>query len=189
MIFVRIVVAALWLTLGLGIVPTAVYLALGLLLVLPFPEVGRHLLKLAARAADPLGTRVCNFQGQGTLRWFPLLAGAAAANAVVDSVDPHGDLQDLIDDDRPRRPGEGAAQPEGAGIEAVLAVVWVLTVGWELMLFHAIVGVLLCLTLVGAVFGVRHLALAVVSLLPTMFVIARAEEPLPRRRPRFVLRA
>lgn len=181
MLLVRLFLAALWLTLGLGFVPTLAYLALGLVLYLPFPEVGRHLLKLAARAADPFGTRVCNFEGQGTLRWFPLLAGAAVSDTVVEAIDPDGHLQDALDHDEPLR------REDGLGFEAILGAAWILLVGWELMIFHAVVGVLLCLTLVGAVFGVRHLALAAVSLLPTCFLILRAGER-PPRRPRFVLR-
>lgn len=182
MIVVRLLVAALWLTFGLGFVPTAVYLALGLVLFVPFPEAGRHLLKLAARAADPLGTRVCNFEGQGTLRWFPLMAGAAAVSAVASTIDADQDVLNDFD------PSSGGPEQQESGADAVLGAVWMLALGWELMLFHLVVGVLLCLTLVGAVFGVRHLALAVVSLLPTSFLILRADERPPPRPPRFALR-
>ena len=177
-------VSGLWLTFGLGCVPTAALLVLGLVLWLPFPEVGRHLLRLAARVAWPLGTRVTDFQGRGSLRWVPLIGGTLAASAVMRRVDPDRLLDGSEWDRPPRRlrPGE-----EAELARALFYTAWILTVGWELCLFHLVAGLLLCVTVVGAPFGVRHLALAAVALLPVDTLLLRADER-PGAPPRFTLR-
>lgn len=177
-------VSGLWLTFGLGCVPSAAFLLLGLVLWLPFPEVGRHLLRLAARVAWPLGTRVTDFQGRSSLRWVPLIGGALAADAVLRRIDPDR-LLDGSEWDGPA----GRPRPEEAAewTRALFYVAWILTVGWELCLFHLIAGLLLCLTIVGALFGVRHLALAAVALVPVDTLLLRADER-PGAPPRFTLR-
>jgi uncharacterized membrane protein YccF (DUF307 family) len=174
-----LMVSGLWLACGLGCVPAGLLLAGGALLWQPFPELGRHLLRLGARVAWPLGTRVVDFEGRGSLRWFPLLAGGALAAEALERLDPD---QLLEPEPEPLEP-----VPEEELARAALSVAWVLLVGWELLLFHLLVGLLLRLTLVGAPFGVRHWALAAVALVPLEWQLLRAGEA-PGRRPRARLR-
>jgi len=43
---------------------------------------------------------------------------------------------------------------------------WILFFGWELFVYHLVMGFLLCLTIIGIPFGKQHLKLAKLSLLP-----------------------
>ena len=48
----------------------------------------------------------------------------------------------------------------------LLNVVWFVLGGWYLALHHVILGVLLCISIIGIPFGLQHLKLAIISLAP-----------------------
>ena len=48
----------------------------------------------------------------------------------------------------------------------LLNIVWFVLGGWYLALHHIILGVGLCLTIIGIPFGLQHLKLAIISLAP-----------------------
>jgi hypothetical protein len=171
---VRVLVSALFATVGLGLVPALLYSVAGVL-VGPFhADIGRHLRVLGGRVWRPMGTRVVDWAGRSVYRQLPGLAGGAAIAAVEDAID-YDEWGDLGDEDWGDNKGD--AQPLTGG--TLLAIVWLLLVGLELAVFHIVVGLLLCLTLVGVPFGVRHFALAVVALFPTRSHILKRDERLP----------
>lgn len=45
-------------------------------------------------------------------------------------------------------------------------ILWILLLGWELCISHLLVGVVLCLTIVGIPFGLQHFKLALLAILP-----------------------
>lgn len=45
-------------------------------------------------------------------------------------------------------------------------ILWLIFLGWELALGHLIIGLLLCITVVGIPFGLQHFKLAQVALVP-----------------------
>ncbi len=45
-------------------------------------------------------------------------------------------------------------------------IIWILLLGWELCISHLVVGAVLCLTIVGIPFGLQHLKLAMLAILP-----------------------
>lgn len=45
-------------------------------------------------------------------------------------------------------------------------IIWILVLGWELFLTHAVIGSIYCLTLIGIPFGKQHFKLAKLSLVP-----------------------
>lgn len=55
----------------------------------------------------------------------------------------------------------------GTGVIGLLLnVVWFVLGGWYLALHHIVLGVGLCLTIIGIPFGLQHLKLAIISLAP-----------------------
>lgn len=53
------------------------------------------------------------------------------------------------------------------GAVSLLAnILWIMLLGWELCLFHAAIGLLLCITIIGIPFGKQHFKLAGLALLP-----------------------
>lgn len=55
---------------------------------------------------------------------------------------------------------------EGGGVSFLLNVLWFLISGLELALEHFIFGCILCITIIGAPFGMQHFKLAKLSLAP-----------------------
>jgi len=49
---------------------------------------------------------------------------------------------------------------------AVLNVIWFVLAGWYLALMHILIGLALCVTIIGIPFGVQHFKLAVIALAP-----------------------
>lgn len=45
-------------------------------------------------------------------------------------------------------------------------IIWLIFFGWELCLWHLIIGLILCLTIVGIPFGKQHFKFAKLALLP-----------------------
>ena len=45
-------------------------------------------------------------------------------------------------------------------------IIWILLLGWELCISHLVVGAVLCLTIIGIPFGLQHLKLAILAILP-----------------------
>lgn len=45
-------------------------------------------------------------------------------------------------------------------------IIWILLLGWELCISHLVVGAVLCLTIIGIPFGLQHLKLAKLAILP-----------------------
>jgi uncharacterized membrane protein YccF (DUF307 family) len=57
--------------------------------------------------------------------------------------------------------------PSGSGfIQMVFNILWLVFFGWGIGLAHLIVGVLLCITVIGLPFGQQHLKLIPIALLP-----------------------
>lgn len=64
----------------------------------------------------------------------------------------------------------------GAGfLKLVFDVLWILLFGWEIAVAHLVLGILLCVTLIGIPFGIQHFKLIPVSLFP----FARELRPMP----------
>jgi uncharacterized membrane protein YccF (DUF307 family) len=63
--------------------------------------------------------------------------------------------------------GRTAVRQPGAGAGSiVLNIIWILLLGWELVVAHVVAGVLLCLTIIGIPFGIASFKLAVLALMP-----------------------
>ena len=45
-------------------------------------------------------------------------------------------------------------------------ILWIVLLGWELAIFHAVVGLVMCVTIIGIPFGKQHFKLAALALLP-----------------------
>lgn len=55
----------------------------------------------------------------------------------------------------------------GFGIGSLIGnLIWILILGWELCIYHLIVGLVMCLTIIGIPFGKQHFKLAKLSLVP-----------------------
>ncbi|MDX1632400.1 MAG: YccF domain-containing protein [Thermoanaerobaculia bacterium] len=55
----------------------------------------------------------------------------------------------------------------GAGtLKLVFDVLWILLFGWEIAVAHLVLGIVLCITLIGIPFGIQHFKLIPVSLFP-----------------------
>lgn len=48
----------------------------------------------------------------------------------------------------------------------ILNILWILILGWELAVFHVVVGAVFCLTIIGIPFGLQHFKLAMLGLVP-----------------------
>lgn len=48
----------------------------------------------------------------------------------------------------------------------ILNLLWILLFGWELACFHAVVGAVFCVTIIGIPFGIQHFKLAMLGLVP-----------------------
>lgn len=56
---------------------------------------------------------------------------------------------------------------KGFGIGRLVGnVIWIIILGWELCVYHLLVGLLLCITIIGIPFGRQHFKLAKLSLVP-----------------------
>jgi uncharacterized membrane protein YccF (DUF307 family) len=55
----------------------------------------------------------------------------------------------------------------------LLNLVWLVLGGWYLAIQHILIGVGLCMTLIGIPFGLQHLKLAIISLAPVGTEIVR----------------
>jgi uncharacterized membrane protein YccF (DUF307 family) len=55
----------------------------------------------------------------------------------------------------------------------LLNLVWLILGGWYLAIQHILIGLGLCLTLIGIPFGLQHLKLAIISLAPVGTEIVR----------------
>jgi uncharacterized membrane protein YccF (DUF307 family) len=53
----------------------------------------------------------------------------------------------------------------GAG-GLILNVIWLLLFGWELAIFHVVIGLVLCVTIIGIPFGLQHFKFAKLGLIP-----------------------
>ncbi len=45
-------------------------------------------------------------------------------------------------------------------------ILWIILLGWELAVFHAVTGLIMCVTIIGIPFGKQHFKLAALALLP-----------------------
>ncbi|MDO9535563.1 MAG: YccF domain-containing protein [Bacillota bacterium] len=52
---------------------------------------------------------------------------------------------------------------------------WILLIGWELCITHLVVGASICLTIIGIPFGLQHLKLAKLAILPFGARISRSD--------------
>jgi len=48
----------------------------------------------------------------------------------------------------------------------ILNVLWIVILGWELAVFHAVFGAILCITIIGIPFGLQHFKLSMLGLVP-----------------------
>lgn len=48
----------------------------------------------------------------------------------------------------------------------ILNILWILILGWELAVFHVIVGAIFCVTIIGIPFGLQHFKLSMLGLVP-----------------------
>ena len=56
---------------------------------------------------------------------------------------------------------------EGIGfVSLLLNIIWIVVTGAEMAITHAVIGVLLCITIVGIPFGKQHFKIALLALLP-----------------------
>jgi uncharacterized membrane protein YccF (DUF307 family) len=53
----------------------------------------------------------------------------------------------------------------GAG-GLLLNIIWILLFGWEFAVFHVVIGLILCITIVGIPFGLQHFKFAKLGLIP-----------------------
>jgi len=53
----------------------------------------------------------------------------------------------------------------GAG-GLIMNILWIIFLGWELAVSHAVVGVIFCITVIGIPFGLQHFKLAKLGLVP-----------------------
>ncbi|MDA8020455.1 MAG: YccF domain-containing protein [Thermoanaerobaculia bacterium] len=69
---------------------------------------------------------------------------------------------------------------EGPGadgcVNIVLNVIWIILFGWEIVLAHLVFGVALCILIVTIPFGLQHIKLIPLSLLPFGRKLVRADE-------------
>ncbi len=62
---------------------------------------------------------------------------------------------------------EATFAPDEPGLLSILMnVLWILLGWWEIALIHAFFGLILCITIVGIPWGVKHFQLAVMALTP-----------------------
>jgi len=52
-------------------------------------------------------------------------------------------------------------------------ILWIIFLGWELCILHLILGLVLCLTIIGIPFGLQHFKLAQLAFLPFGAVVSR----------------
>jgi len=45
-------------------------------------------------------------------------------------------------------------------------ILWILLLGWELCILHLILGLILCITIIGIPFGIQHFKLAMLAIVP-----------------------
>lgn len=64
--------------------------------------------------------------------------------------------------------GKEVVEREGANsaLRVIFNILWIILFGWEIAVAHAVIGVLLALTLVGIPFALQHLKLVPLALLP-----------------------
>lgn len=56
---------------------------------------------------------------------------------------------------------------KGFGIGSLIGnVIWIIALGWELCIYHIVIGLLMCITIIGIPFGKQHFKLAKLSLVP-----------------------
>lgn len=48
----------------------------------------------------------------------------------------------------------------------LLNILWLVILGWELAVFHLIIGLVFCITIMGIPFGLQHFKLAQLALIP-----------------------
>lgn len=53
----------------------------------------------------------------------------------------------------------------GAG-GLIMNIIWLIFLGWELALTHLIIGLILCITVIGIPFGLQHFKFAQLALIP-----------------------
>jgi len=53
----------------------------------------------------------------------------------------------------------------GAG-GLLLNIIWILFFGWEFAIFHVVIGLILCITIIGIPFGLQHFKFAKLGLIP-----------------------
>ncbi|MBR0599963.1 YccF domain-containing protein [Sinanaerobacter chloroacetimidivorans] len=53
----------------------------------------------------------------------------------------------------------------GAG-GLILNIIWVIVLGWELAVTHLVIGLFLCITVIGIPFGIQHFKFAQLGLIP-----------------------
>jgi len=52
------------------------------------------------------------------------------------------------------------------GLSLIGNILWIIFFGWELAVYHLILGIILMVTIIGIPFGVQHFKLAMLSLVP-----------------------
>jgi len=172
-----------WMTIGFGFVPALAFALLGALLVVPLRAEGRHCLRLAREVLRPTGSRVVDVHGRTSLRSLLSLAW----ELVKDLLDPdelfdgrtHSGRTKIFTDRAKPKPSLHehaltALRTVSVVVGAMLYVTWF---ALPLALFHLVVGCVQILTVVGAVFGLRHLALIPVAAFPLGFFIEREGTP------------
>lgn len=172
-----------WATIGLGFVPALGYALLGALLFVPLRAEGRHCWRLAREVLRPTGSRVVDVQGRTSLRAllslaWELLKDLLDPDELFEREPPPGRTPIFTDRAKPkptlRAHAWNALRIVGVLVGATLYATWF---ALPLVLFHLVVGLLQILTVVGAVFGLRHLALIPVAAFPLGFFIEREGAP------------
>ncbi len=45
-------------------------------------------------------------------------------------------------------------------------IIWIILLGWELCILHLIIGLVLCITIIGIPFGIQHFKMAMLAIVP-----------------------
>lgn len=67
--------------------------------------------------------------------------------------------------------------------KGVMNVIWIIVGGVWLALEHLLLGVILCLTIIGIPFGIKNFSMAKLALFPFDYAVARKGEPGPNEGP------
>ena len=64
-----------------------------------------------------------------------------------------------------------ATHKEFGLLTLILNIVWILVIGWGIAVTHLVGGLILCVTVIGIPFGIQHLKLIPVALMPFSYTL------------------